>query len=283
MEFTLQKISNQGAENPIVARLSIQTDELVESFFLSKNKQDAICDIFALKIQSRLLRCFEIMTEIESAYKECQRIPDSELISNGVIQCPSIIDLNSRIENFLHEAKSILREVIRIINYFYPTNFTEPRFDEACKWARKEFGESDELTKFLRHHHDAWIRKLQEMRDSITHPYSTGSKKLAIENITIKQNFGHLVIVAPCWCKEGELPTPIIDDMKEYTNCLLTFCEELLVQLLRKTPPGVYVKIAEIQESSREAKCPVRFWPSYEKFPNEAEMKIISEYTNHAT
>ena len=77
-------------------------------------------------------------------------------------------------------------EIFQLLNIFYSPHVKDSRYDLAYKWAKDEFGESDELTEFIKYHHDNWIKVLQEMRDSVVHPYTTKYKKLFLENITVK-------------------------------------------------------------------------------------------------
>lgn len=280
MEFTIQKISNYGTEHPIVARLSIQTERLVDGFFLPREKADAINKLFGLKIQPRLLKCWENMRKIETEYISCQNIPEHELIRSQVLVSPAIMGLDLIVEGFSEECKAILREIIQLLNIFYPTNFQNSKYNKAYDWAKKEFGDNDELTMFLQYHLDKWIEKIQNMRDAIIHPYSTRIKPIIIENTKLNKVSGHLQITVPTWHSEDEAPSFLIDDMKTIITNLLIFSEELLVLLLKKTPTAIYVEIEEIEESVRETTCPIRFISIYKRFPTKDEMKIISDYIN---
>lgn len=277
MERSTTKISNYGSEHPIVARLSIQAKQLVGVFFLPREKADAIISLFLFDIQPRLLKCWEHMMKIETEYMRCQSIPENELSKNQVFNCPTIINLNLIVEDFLEECKAVLREIIQLLNIFYSKDFHDSKYNDAYAWAKNEFNDYDNLTMFLKYHHDKWILRIQNMRDTFFHRYSTKNKPIIIENIRINKVSGHLQISAPIWYSEDEPPSYLIDDMKDIINNLLCFCEELLVLLLKKTSTDIYVKIEEIKEPDRETSCPLRFKPIYERFPTENEMKTISE------
>ena len=139
------------------------------------------------------------------------------------LSCDYFIDLNSIVENFQEEYKAVLWEIIQLMNVFHPTNFHDSFYNKANYWAKEEFGYNDELTMFLKYHHDKWIERIQNIRDSIIHPYSTKHKPIIIENIRLNKVSGHLQISAPTRYSEDEPPSFSIDDMKEIVNNILFF------------------------------------------------------------
>jgi hypothetical protein len=66
MVFQIKKISDHGTFNPIVARLSMQTQELVKFCLIEKDVKDKIYDLYHDRIQPRVLTCDEITQEISS-------------------------------------------------------------------------------------------------------------------------------------------------------------------------------------------------------------------------
>jgi len=66
MVFQIKKVSDHGTANPIVARLSIQTQELIQFCSFEKEMKDKIFELYHDRIQPRVLTCDEIAQEISS-------------------------------------------------------------------------------------------------------------------------------------------------------------------------------------------------------------------------
>jgi hypothetical protein len=56
MPFVIKKVSHHGTSNPIVARLAVQTSEVIRIFSLPKEKQDRVLEIYINMVKPRLLR-----------------------------------------------------------------------------------------------------------------------------------------------------------------------------------------------------------------------------------
>ena len=53
MLFEGRKVSDVGSSNPIVARLAIQTNQLLQAFPLAEENKQAIFAIYGVKVQER--------------------------------------------------------------------------------------------------------------------------------------------------------------------------------------------------------------------------------------
>jgi len=74
MPFFIKQVSSHGTSDPIFARLSVQTHELIQFCAISQEKKDAIFRILHDDVQPRLLTCDDIakaiVTEIEAVMSQ---------------------------------------------------------------------------------------------------------------------------------------------------------------------------------------------------------------------
>ncbi len=259
MQF--RKISDYGVSNPIVARLSVQTNDLCRLFFMDEKLVQAAFDIYGFKVQPRLLECYRVHQELEA---ELVKI-DQEMTKQGLrsrpcaslSEIPSIPRLQALCESFLYSSKASLREVVAVFGVFFGKVFNSPRFDEIAEWAAQEFGKDHELTRMLTEDHDLWIRKLVTFRNAIEHP---GGKldKLHIHDIELVPFGEGCKLAEPCWAYGSEPPRPVSPDMEAATDNILTLAEDLLIVLLKTRYPDSPIGFVQIPEEQRNPKIPVR-------------------------
>ncbi len=144
LPFQITKVSDQGTANPIVARLSVQTSELIKFCPRGEEFHKSVLELFHDHIQKQLLECDQISQEISREILEI----NAKLGKGGiktqamgrVVEVPHIIRLIPRIEQFLYCAKSALRDLARIFDLFFGKAFDAARYDKIIEWAEKEFG-----------------------------------------------------------------------------------------------------------------------------------------------
>lgn len=257
--FQIKKVSDHGTNNPIVARLSIQTSELINSSTLDKEVRDSLFSLYNFEIQPRLLECEQIYNELKN---EILIITDGlnnkglKTQSSGrVVEVPSIMRLNQRTEQFLYSAKSALRDLSKIFNLFYDTDFNEARYDKVLTWTNRELGKESKLSKMIKNDHDLWIEKIVKMRNAIEHPGGY-SGTLNIHNFEILADNS---VRVPSWHRNDEDRVSISDDMGVFIFNFLEFAEELLIFCLIETSIPEILGIAEIPVDQRNPECPIRF------------------------
>jgi hypothetical protein len=263
MAFILKKVSDHGTSNPIVARLSVQTSELIKFYPLSKKQRDETLKVYFEKVQPRLLRCYELK---ESLFLELSRIGDDfnkEWIrtqsSGRVATLPQVMNLSETCENYLYNSKSCLRDLAGIFEPLFGKAFTKARYDKIYEWSKGKFGEEDRLTAIIKQNHDLWIRKLVAMRNAVEHPGEYAGY-LHIHNIEIRLDpkTKNPLLVPPTWHLNDESRVPILTDFETFITNLLEFAEDLLVLSLEKFDKKFPIVVAEIPEEERDPKCPVR-------------------------
>ena len=70
MAYVIVKTSEHGTSNPIVARLSVQSQQLMEPFSLPEEKKGKLWAILHDKVQLQLLSCYGIWTQVASREAE---------------------------------------------------------------------------------------------------------------------------------------------------------------------------------------------------------------------
>lgn len=263
MVFQIKKVSDHGTANPIVARLSLQTSGLVQFCSVEKDIKEKVLELYHDRIQPRVLTCDEISQEITSetlaiANKLSEKGFDIQ--SQGrVIAVPYLTKLEPRVEQYLYSYKSALRELSKIFNYFFETNFNEARFDKILKWSIDYFGEDNELSRLLKEDQGLWIKKVIAMRNAVEHPGGY-SGYLHIHNFELlpKNHPEYPKVIEPTWHLNDEPAVSIAKDLLTDTDNLLTFCEDMLVVcMVNKGIPNM-LRIAEIPESERNKSEPIR-------------------------
>lgn len=262
MGFILKHVSDLGSGNFIVARLSLQFRSILDFYNFDDKTKESIQSVLYSDIQKRLITCEklakEIIGEIEEVLNEVSNKGLKTQSGGRVIESPYIINLDERIESYLYNAKSCLRDSLKIYNIVFNTNFTEARYHNVIEWAQNEFGDGDSITKFLKANHDRWIHKLVKMRNAIEHPGGY-SGHLNVRNFEIATINGNVAIQEPIWHLNDEKPTAIRSDIYVFVNNILELTEDIVLSALDKQKNPSLVQILEIPEDQRSEEAPIRF------------------------
>lgn len=68
MPFVFSKVLEHGTSNPIVARLGLQTMQLLDQCKIGKETRDKIAEIYMYSLQKKLVRCWEIKERFRSEF-----------------------------------------------------------------------------------------------------------------------------------------------------------------------------------------------------------------------
>lgn len=268
MSYVVVKTSNHGTNNPIVARLSVQSQQLMEPFSLPDGKKKKIWAVLHDKVQQQLLSCYDIWIQVASRESEIVAKVEENGIqtqSNGrVATIDQIENLYHLSSSFLYSAKSTLRDIKLMICEFYETdpdikNVEEKNFGYLEKWAKKRFGKADEFTKLISEDFRLWIDEIYSKRNAVEHP-GGHSGHLEIFNFTAVQEpeTKKWKGVFPQWRRNQDQPSSITKDMQVSIENLLNFAEDVLVACLRKAGSMIPVVFHEILDVSRDLECPIR-------------------------
>jgi hypothetical protein len=257
--ISIQRVSNYGTSHPVVARLRVQSHELLGWADLPKDKQDLIISIYdALK--NRLLKCHEGYARLKAAAKETLEVGHVGSAESHIQ--PYLIGRENEAETFLYESKNYFRDLLRVINVFFGTGFheasnfcaTSGRGDgKVSKWAGQQFGPTDSFTGLLRSE-QAWIGELIRKRNAVEHP-GQKSGALTIKNF---QPAPDGLVVSPSWYRDSLPPTDVLADIDTAMDNMLTLAEDVLVACITKTAKFSIIDFTAIPEKDRNPKCPIR-------------------------
>jgi hypothetical protein len=247
-----QHVSIYGTSHPVVARLLMQSRELLPWAGLPNEKQDVVYGIH-YELKNRLLKCHESYTRLLAEKKRTLQTPQLD---------PYLIGLKNEAETFLYDSKNYFRDLLGIINVFFRTNFKEARdfYDASGKgdgeltgWASRQFGPTDPFTEMLRTEQD-WIGELIRKRNAVEHP-GEYSGTLTIENFTPRSD-GRFT--PPSWHRDNLSPTDLLADIEVAMDNMLTLAEDILVACITKTTKWPIIKFVAIPEQDRKPDCPMR-------------------------
>ena len=154
--FEIQRISNHGTSNPIVARLTIQSNNLLQWLNVDQVKREAIF-LHYMELNRRLLTCFDIQSRLINAKTET--VEHSEKVwKEGKHTTPYVVSLQDEVESFLFASKIYLREVAQLLNLIFEAElpydssiFWDPKGQKSkvAMWAEVTFGSDHGTTKML--------------------------------------------------------------------------------------------------------------------------------------
>lgn len=266
--FNYQKQQEHGTKNPIVARFTVQTANLLQNCGADAKLSQSIMTLYAGSMLKRILRCWEIEQGIRASIEKAKT--SSKPSAGGAAQeIPHVPRLKEDCENFLYEFKNFLRELLDVFNLLYGTDY-----DEASEWiwgsrkhsqpvieyAATKFGEDSLKTHFLRQMKPC-NGPFVAMRNAVEHP-DGHSGRLVITDFTIGAD-GKLN--EPVWSrvKDGTVeygPTPILADLAKGVHNLFVSGEDVFVMWAMENLLllGI-VGLGVIPEAERNPGCPVKY------------------------
>ena len=158
MPFVFKKAIEHGSTNPIVARLGLQTSGILQLCNATKDIQGKVRDLYMDSLQKKLLRCWEIEERFKKEFAAAVDKYKPPAAANAPLEVPQIARLEEECHNFLYEAKNFIRDLLKVVNHLYGTNFEEAsEFSRAKKgsqslveFAENTFGADDGKTKMLK-------------------------------------------------------------------------------------------------------------------------------------
>jgi hypothetical protein len=226
----IQQISDEGTSNSIVARLLMQTKDLLPYYDLKDGQREQVFAVMFSDILPNLLACSKTASELDRQVKARQKEIDEKrglpIVGGRAVRLPSVPDLRPRVEAFLYQAKSVLRDLTKLFRILFGKKFDAARFDLVVKWAKKRFGEEHELVRMLRTDLE-WTKRVVDMRNAVEHPDGY-SGRLHIRNFTVSQSGRAIDVTEPTWFLNDEEPCSISSEMLITSDNLLTLCEQTL-------------------------------------------------------
>lgn len=255
MAFQIKKISDHGSSNPIVARLLVQTGDLMGFCTLPKERKEEVLALYYEEVMPRLLTCDTISQRVaksmDDIFKLLEKEGPSMQAGGRAIEVPQVMNLQQDAEQYLYSAKCVLRDVAGVFKIFFGKEFPGAKYDQVLKWCGERFGVDHALTKLIQEDHDLWLHQLITMRNAVEHP---GKLRLRVRNIEVVGS----KLSLPTWQLNDQKPCDLTQDMLVYIENMLTFCEDMLVAGIENAGMFPGVVFAEIPKEDRRQECPIR-------------------------
>lgn len=256
----MKKVSNYGSSHPVVARLILQTHDLLQWADLSKEERDLVIVLYD-DLKNRLLKCHEAFDRLVKALNIT--IEECEFQEDGSSKYePHVIGLEGEVETILYESKNYLRNLLGILRIYFDYECDEASYfydakgkgaSTLVKWASEKFGEDDPFTRMLVTEHE-WIEDLIRSRNAIEHP-GGHSGTLYIHNFTKLEGGRYL---APTWNRDDGEPKGLYQDIEVILDNLLTLAEDLLVSCNVHRAIHKIIQYIQIPEDERNPESPKR-------------------------
>lgn len=268
MPFVIKQITEHGTRNPIVARLGLQTMDILKHTSVAQEERDAVGAIYLDTLQPKLLRCWEIKEHFRAAFDEKLAEYAPPQGPKHPIHVPQIPRLEQECHNFLYEGKNFVRGVLQVYNELYGTAFEEASELSRSKSGRPTlvqhatdaFGANDPRTAFIRDSSDKLIDVVW-MRNAVEHDGGY-SGSLIIENFELSASH---CLRQPSWRREknGLIefgPSSIKADFERGVHNMLIFAEDMLASWADGNLVHPHMlSLQEIPEEARDPVCPVRY------------------------
>lgn len=259
MAFRVMKVGNHGASHPVVARLQMQTSELVQFADFEEEVRGKIFTVY-YETSKRLLKCYDIRDKLvdnaKSMLDELRARPQPHH------EFPYLIGLEQDVESYLYEAKNYFRDLTGLFSAVYGTPYKDAsdfwgrdgKPGRIEKWASEKFGAEHKLPQFLAGH-AVWISELIKRRNAVEHP-GDKSGTLFIRNFEVA-NDG--LVINPVWHRNDQEPTDVFSDLNWFSEMMLVFGEELLAFVVGEHIAVPVMQVYEIPEDKRRPETPMRF------------------------
>lgn len=260
MSIKVTELSKHGTTNPIVARLHVQTSELIQFAKLPAEASEILFQSY-FDLGLKLLDCWDISEKI--------RLEVNDIVKNFVvarndigINVPYMQSIKTDAHHFLYIAKNFLRDLTGVVNIFFGTSFNEAsNFSETMKpknfirgWLSQNSKEDEALIALLQRS-EAGITAIIKKRNAVEHPRGK-SGVLYVHNFEHKGGGFNL----PSWNLNDNPREDISKELGKVTEELLIFSEELLITALSRRLVMANLFFLEIPAEHRDPTCPKRFF-----------------------
>lgn len=260
MKWVVTKTMDVGSKHPVVARLMIQTTDLLQATDYTEDQRSALATIYYKELAPVLLECWRIRDEIAADVLKSMQSAGQDRNDPRVFHMHSVDRLEVRAENFLYQAKNYLRKTLLAWDWFYGSGFNEASAyiltgketrSKMEDWAMTKFGDDDQRTTLIRAEQE-WAVPLIRMRNALEHPGGK-SGTVYMENVKIEGN----VYTAPTWRRNDDAPTLIVPHMATMLESMLEMGEDIFAVNVRPHL-GRMFDIYEIPPEDRDPQQPKR-------------------------
>jgi hypothetical protein len=268
LPFVVAKMIDQGVNNPIVARLTLQNFELLQNCAVRKETAEKIQAIYLGELTPQLLRCSQIHEKLRADTEKLATSYKPPGKGATSVELPQVMQLEEECRNYLYEAKNFLRDLLKVFNLLFGTSFEDGSEWTTGKKPRPSVIEYAETNFQNRPDHIRYLEQLPvctepfvRLRNAVEHPGGHNGD-FVIRNFRFEPN-GTLAV--PDWRRDkgGTTeygPIPIVDDMRIGVHNLLTLAEDILVMWAvdHAVAPDL-MEMNVIPEANRNPGCPVKY------------------------
>jgi hypothetical protein len=256
--FTASPIDDIGSSNPIVARVLLQSHEILKSasFEGPVNKE---------AVTIHLHSCKESLIASEKTAKRVASHIDriiEEVNKNGISSdsggrtlnpFPQVPDLEADCGNFLIHANRAIKLIAELPQFFLTVDRVDSNFEHLGKRLTATIGDNLPLTQFVVST-AASVRHLIDLRNYHEHPKI---KKTIITNFTLMPD---LRVRVPMWYVSDQEARPVKNDMLAALEFLTKVTEAMFLHLVMyKISNKFPYIIEEIPEKEINSASPIKY------------------------
>lgn len=258
--WTASPYADVGSSNLIVARVLLQSYDILQAAFFEPNIDKDIIILHLHSCKETLIACESIALKINSKIDGILESIGSKGIAidnngRGLNPFPQVQDLEAECGSFLVHANRAIKIISELPSLFLKLDRLDSNFEHLAKRLESAIGKDANLTKFVMEH-SVSISNLIELRNFHEHPKSKG-RKTSIDNFRLMPDSS---ILSPHWGLSGNVPRPIKEDMLYAISFLTSIAELMLIHLVMQTTSKnfPYIILA-IPESEISTSKPIRY------------------------
>jgi hypothetical protein len=268
LPFVVSKKIDQGVNNPIVARLTLQNFELLQNCAIPKETAEKVQAIYFSELTPMLLRCSQIYEKLQADTEKLAASYKAPGRGATSVELPQVMQLEEECRNYLYEAKNFLRDLLKVFNLLFGTTFgdgsewtvAKKPLPSVIEYAEANFQNRPDHIRYLKQL-PACTEPFVRMRNAVEHPGGHNGD-LVIRNFRFEPDG---TLVGPDWRrdKDGTTeygPIPIVEDMRIGVHNLLTLAEDILVMwAVNHAAAPDLMEISVIPEANRNPGCPIKY------------------------
>lgn len=237
MPLEMQKLSNHGTDDPLVARVVFQWLEILPWFVLSEARQTRFHETLLVKVMPRLIAARDAAEKLEAGLRD---------IYDNSPTAPKPDALQQLATASMLEAQQGLEEFAAVFGFLLGRNAPDRNYAALAKWAEKWFGVEDRLCVRLKFANANLIKQLADLRPRL----ERGDKLSITPGGSLAQAM---------WGITGEPAVPLARYLESLTTQVVPFIEETITAALQHLPVHGPITLQEISEAERAKIAPVRF------------------------
>lgn len=254
-------ISDFGSSNLTIARLFLQSREMLDSAMIEGDFDKASIIVHLHSMKETLLACEKLVTRICTDVDRIATQIDTAGVPRdnngyGLNPFPQVPDLDSEAGAFLVQANRYVRLLCELPQHFIPLERSDTNFDYLAKRLAGAIGGDSPVFQLIRDNSD-FVRYVIDLRNFHEHPRDT---RTVIENFHVLPDGS---IASPCWSLQGRIatpPQPVAQELKVITEILRDLGEILFIHLLmHRISKAFPFIIQEILPDCQDPSLPIRY------------------------